>query len=221
VPHRLLGVTAVVLAGLMLDCGRAVARCASTDACLQEIQHAQQEMRTLSADFVQVKCVSLLNEPLVSSGHLIFKRPDRILLKIEQPQPLTVVIKGRDVRIPNLPERERQSLTMAPTVAMFTQLAAIFTGSKQALEEGFEVTAVEDDTAIQVKLVPRNESWRRMYRDIQLRFAGPERFAQQLRLDDGLGDSLEITLRNVQRNIDIPDSIFDGDAPPEQGSEPK
>ena len=175
----------------------------------------------MTAAFVQVKHVSLLDEPLVSSGRFIFRRPDRILLKIEQPQPLTVTITGRDVHIPNLPERERQALGMAPMAAMFTQLSAIFTGSMQALEQGFEVAAAEDDSAIQVNLVPRQESWKRMFRSIQLRFAGPELFVQKIRLDDALGDSLEITLSDVQQNIDIPDAMFDIATPQAEGSEHK
>ena len=206
---KLFCVLASLAVGLFSGQARGVARCASTEACLRLIQQAQQDTRTMAAEFVQVKHVSLLDEPLVSTGRVIFRRPDRMLLKIEQPQPLTVTIQGRDVQIPNLPERERQALGMAPMAAMFTQLNAIFTGSMQALEQEFEVVAAEEDLAIQVDLVPRQAAWKRMFRSIHLRFAGPELAAQKIRLDDALGDSLEITLRDVQRNIDIPDSMFD------------
>ncbi len=189
--------------------GRARARCASTEECLRTIERAQQETYTISAEFVQVKHLSLLDEPLVSSGRFVFKRPDGILLKIEQPQAATVVIKGQDVHIPNLPERERQAMSMAPIAAMFSQLGAIFSGSTQALQTGFEVTADEDDATIHVKLVPRKPEWKRMFRTIDLQFFGPEYFARQIRLEDALGDTLEITLRALQRNIDVPDATFD------------
>jgi len=213
----------LIAALLALCVGRAhaIARCASTETCLRLIQQAQQDLRTMAADFVQVKHVSLLDEPLVSSGRFLFRMPDRILLKIEQPQPLTVTIRGHDIQIPNLPERERQALSMAPTAAMFTQLGAIFSGSIQALSQGFEVTAAEDDSAIQVHLVPRQEAWKRMLRSIHLRFAGPELLAEKIRLDDALGDSLEITLRNVQRNIDLSDSLFEIKTPHPDGSDRK
>jgi outer membrane lipoprotein-sorting protein len=218
---KLIGAVVGVAAGLLLGAAPAVTRCTTTKACLQVIQEAQQDVHTLAAEFVQVKHVSLLDEPLVSSGRFIFKMPDRILLRIEQPQPLTVTIQGRDVHIPNLPERERQALGMVPMTAMFTQLSAIFSGSLQAVEQGFEVSAAQEDTAIQVDLVPRQEAWKRVFRAIHLRFAEPGLFAQQIRLDDALGDSLEITLRDVQRNIDIPDSMFDVATPPAEGSDRK
>jgi len=194
---------------LLASPSRASAQCTSTETCLRAIEAAQQQTHTITADFVQVKHVSLLDEPLVSSGRFVFKRPDRIRLQIEQPQPAIVIINGSDVQIPNLPERDRQALAMAPTTALFTQLGAIFTGSTHALQDGFDVTATQDGAAIQVKLVPRLASWQRMFRTIEIRFAGADLMAEAIRLEDGFGDRLDITLRNVQRNTDVPDALFE------------
>jgi outer membrane lipoprotein-sorting protein len=221
VRSKLLCVIVGLAAGLTLAQARAARRCTSTEACLRVIQQAQPDMRTMTAAFVQVKHVGLLDEPLVSSGRFVFKRPDNILLKMEQPQLLSVTITGREVHIPNLPERERRGLGMAPMASMFTQLNVVFTGSMQALEQGFEVAAVEDDAAIQVTLVPRQESWKRMFRSIQLRFAGPQLLVHNIRLDDALGDNLEITLSDVHYNVDIPDTTFDAATPRADDSEHK
>lgn len=185
------------------------AGCESTDACLRAIEKAQADTQTISGEFVQVKHLNLLDEPLVSTGRFVFKRPDRMLLSIEQPQRTKLVIKGQDVQIPNLPERERRALGMAQAAAMFTQLGAIFTGSTAVLREGFEVAASEEDATIKVKLVPRQAAWKQMFQSIDIRFGGPDLLAQQIRLEDALGDSLEVTLRNMRRNIDVPESTFD------------
>lgn len=182
--------------------------CDSTAACLRLLEAAQRQTRTITADFVQVKHLSLLDEPLVSSGRFVFKWPDRMLLQVERPQPATVVVNGSEVQIPNLPERERQAVAMAPIAAMFTHLGAIFTGSVQGLGEGVEVVAAPDGAAVVVKLVPRQEKWQRWFRALEIRFAGRELVAETIRLEDGFGDRLEITLRNVQRNADVPDALF-------------
>ncbi|HUI25331.1 MAG TPA: outer membrane lipoprotein carrier protein LolA [Candidatus Kryptonia bacterium] len=188
----------------MLSLGRAAAApCTSTESCLRAIEAAQRETHGISAEFVQVKHLSLLDEPLTSTGHFTFTRPDHITLHIEQPQPATITINGQDVQIPNLPEHERQAMAMAPLAAMFTQLGAIFSGSTAALRDGFEVTAVPvepGDDAIDVHLVPRAESWKRLFRTIDIRFAGKELLAHQIRLEDGFGDRLDITLQDVRRD---------------------
>ena len=98
---------------------------------------------------------------------------------------------------------------MAPVATMFTQLGAIFTGAVQGLQDSFEVNAHSDDGGIAVKLRPRQAAWQRLYRSIELQFAGPELATQHIGLEDGLGDHLEITMRNVQRNVAIPDAMFD------------
>ncbi len=213
----------VVLAAGLAVAARAFAECTSTEACLRAIEAAQQETRTIEADFVQVKHLSLLDEPLTSSGRFVFKRPDRIRLQIDQPQPTTIVINGKDVNIPslvNLPASEKQAITMAPIAAMFTQLGAIFTGSTRALQEGFEVAARQADAdMIEVKLRPRLAAWQRLFRSIEIRFGGVDLMAQWLRLEDGFGDQLDITLRNVQRNRDVPDALFDASGQSVGGSE--
>src|SRR5262245_636016 len=111
----------LLMAPLVMQ-GVAIAACMSTEDCLRVIEQAQHGTQTVSAEFVQVKHVTLLDEPLVSTGRFVFKRPDRVLLRVETPQAATVAINGRDVRIPNLPERDRQALAMTPVAAMFTQL---------------------------------------------------------------------------------------------------
>jgi outer membrane lipoprotein-sorting protein len=186
-------------------------RCASTAACLQAIEAAQRDTRTLTADFVQVKHVSLLDEPLVSTGRFTFKRPDKILLKIEKPQPATVLINGSKVEIPGVPASERQAVAMAPIATMLAQLGAIFSGSTQSLQEGFETTARpadQDASTILVTLVPRRPAWKQLFHKIDLSFGGPQLMVQQIGLEDSFGDHLEITMHNVQRNIELPDSMF-------------
>lgn len=185
--------------------------CSSTDTCLQAIEAAQRDTRTITAEFTQIKRVSLLDEPLTSSGRMVFKRPDHVLLEIQQPQQTRVVIAGADIHIPNLPESERQGLSMAPMATMFTQLGAIFTGATSELRAGFEVTARAAGDGVDVHLVPRDAAWQRLFRTVDVRFAGPDLLVRSIGLADGLGDSLEITLRNVQRNTEVPDATFSHD----------
>jgi len=195
--------TAAALWLLLAAAHAPAAPCASTDACLRMLEAAQRDLHSFTADFEQVKHVSLLDEPLTSSGRFSFTRPDRITLRIDQPQPATVIINGKDVQIPNLPEQERQAMAMVPVADMFTRLGAILSGSARALQDGFDVTAAADpeghDT-IRMHLVPRLDAWKRMFRGIDVVFAGSDLVPQAIRIEDGFGDRLEITLRNVQRN---------------------
>lgn len=195
------------------------ATCDSTDACLRALEVAQADTRTISARFVQTKYLSLLDEPLVSSGRFLFKRPDRMRLEIESPRPATILISGRDISIPGLQPQERQALASSPMAAMFTELGALFSGSPTALRAHFDVEAVAAADGIDITLVPTLPAWQRLFRRIGLRFVAPQFTVSRMRLDDSLGDRLEIDMRDVQRNVDLPDHLFTDPPATPSGSE--
>ena len=182
--------------------------CDTTDACLQTIEHAQADTQTIDARFTQTKTVSLLNEPVISTGRFLFQRPDRMRLEIETPRPATIVINGRDISIPGISASEQQQLSTAPMAAMFVELGAMFSGSPAALRRHFEVAAQSTAGAIDVTLTPTLPEWQKLFRTIRLRFSEPDLVVSSMQLDDALGDHLEIVMRDVHRNAPLPENAF-------------
>jgi len=193
---------------LLLLAAPASAACDSTETCLAAIDAVQAGTQTLTARFTQTKHVSLLDEPIVSTGRFAFKRPDRVRLDIETPHAATVLVNGRQVSIPGLSDAERQQLAMGPMAAMFAEFGAMFSGSRAALSKNFEVVAQPAEGGIAMTLTPTLPEWQRLFRTIALRFSGPDLVMHSMRLDDALGDRLEIVMTDVQRNADLPDTLF-------------
>jgi outer membrane lipoprotein-sorting protein len=187
----------------------AAARCATKADCLKAIAEAQRDTRSMEAGFRQVKHLTLLDEPLVSTGRFLFAKPDRVRLEVTEPEPATIVIRGGDIRIPGLSEADRQALSGSPMVAMFTQLGAVFSGSVDQLEEGFEVAATAEGDGVRLVLVPRSAEWKKAFQRMQLDFAGAKLVVREVRIEDALGDRLEITMENVKRNVDLADDLFE------------
>jgi hypothetical protein len=78
-------------------------------------------------------------------------------IDIEQPQPTTIVINGRDISIPGLKAQERQAMAGSPMAAMFTELGALFAGSSTALRNHFHVDAAPGEGAIRLTLTPTDQ----------------------------------------------------------------
>ena len=192
----------------LLFAGVAHAACDSTPTCLQQLGAAQTDLRTLNARFVQTKYVSLLNEPLISSGRFRFKRPDKVRLDIDMPQPATVLIDGRKVSLPGVDAADMQGMAATPMTAMFTELGALLGGQLDQAPAHFAIEARARDDQIVVTLTPTLPDWQRLFRTIGLTFAGQPLAISTMRLDDSLGDRLEIEMRDVQRNVELPDAIF-------------
>ncbi|MEO8603682.1 MAG: outer membrane lipoprotein carrier protein LolA [bacterium] len=194
---------------ILLSLGAASASCDSTPACLKQLEAAQGDLRTLDARFTQTKTVSLLNEPLVSTGRFRFKRPDKVRLDIEAPHAATVLIDGRKVSLPGVSAADMQGMASTPITAMFTELGALLGGQLNTAPAHFQVEArAADGDGVAVTLTPTLPDWQRLFRTIGLSFAGQPLVIRSLRLDDTLGDRLEIEMRDVQRNVELPDAIF-------------
>jgi outer membrane lipoprotein-sorting protein len=199
--------SAAVLLCLLATAAQA-APCDSTAACLEVLKAAQASTQTVDARFVQTKHLSLLDEPLVSTGRFRFRRPDHVRLDVETPQPSTILIAGRSVTIPGLAASEQRALADSPMAAMFTELGAVFAGNLDRAPAHFTVEARGAGDAIEVSLTPTAPDYQRLFRTIALRFAGPQTIIESMRLDDALGDRLDVELRDVRRNVDLPDAVF-------------
>lgn len=196
---------------LLLAVPAAATPCATSEACLRALAAAQAETRTLDARFTQTKHVALLDAPLVSTGRFRFRAPDHVRLDVEAPQPATILIAGRAVHIPGLPAGEQRALAASPMAALFTELGALMAGDLAAPPPGLRVAAQGVADGIAVTLTPTTTDGRRVFETMTLRFAGTPPAIRTLRLDDALGDHLEVELRDVQRNVELPDAVF---APP-------
>lgn len=202
-------ITLLVAALLSVAGAAAAAPCTSTESCLQAVTTAQADTRTLDARFVQTKHISLLDAPLVSTGRFRFRHPDHVRLDVETPQPATILIAGRAVRIPGLPESEQRALAASPLAAMFTELGALFAGTLSAAPAHFRIAARPDAGAgIVVTLTPTAPEFARLFRTIELRLAGTPLGVRAMRLDEALGDHLVVELRDVRRNVEFPDALF-------------
>ncbi len=177
----------------------AAAPCAGTDACLQVIDASQHSTRTLSARFEQTKHLSLLAEPLVTSGEFAFRHPDQFMWRVTEP-PFTVRIDREGIHLPDHAGAKDELAALAPFSAMMRQLSGLFTGSLTAVRDTFEVTAAPDGDGVRVHLVPRESQLQHMFRSIDMSFVPPQWVVTTIHFEEALGDSLDIAFSDIHRN---------------------
>ncbi len=153
----------------------------------------------------------MLEEPLVSTGRVAFERPARIAWEIEGDSPMRVVLDGDRVSIPGMNGEDARAMLAPDTLV--PQLGALFTGNLEALDDRFEVTAACAEQAADISLAPRSPELAMAVASLALELVGPDLFVRRIRMTNGVGDSLEIELVDVERNVDIPAAAFsvDGD----------
>jgi hypothetical protein len=183
------------------------AACDGTEECLRAIEASQRSTRTLVARFEQTKHLSLMAEPLVSRGRFAFKAPDQVLWELDDP-PVTVRIDRHGVQMPGVPNAQAEVAALAQFGDMMREISGLFTGSLSGVQQSFAVVATGDATAIHVRMAPRREQWRRMFRSLELTFAMPDLVMRTIHVEEALGDSLDIVFSDVHRNDGAADAVF-------------
>ena len=109
---------------------------------------AQQLMTLLArtkksrVDFVDRKYLQSLDQPLESSGELIYTAPARLERRTVKPRPETLVVDGDTLSIERNGTRRTISLSSYPEVAAFTDsIRATLAGNLAALQRDYRVIA--------------------------------------------------------------------------------
>ena len=129
---------------------------------IRAIDEQQQKIQTVIADFSQVKETSLTREPLISSGLVKFKRPDRIHWIYLKPEPLEIALDGKSICLynPRRLQAEKYSLARSKRIARYLDpLTAVFQKTFAQLAEGYAITfeGIETDHLYHFRLQPREE----------------------------------------------------------------
>ena len=129
---------------------------------IRTIDEQQRRIQTVIADFSQRKETAFTREPLISSGVVKFKRPNRILWIYREPEPLEVAFDAQSIWLyhPGRSSAEKYSLARSNRMARyFEPLAAIFQKTFAPLAEEYSITleGTEADHLYHFRLQPRDE----------------------------------------------------------------
>ncbi len=161
----------------------------------------------MTASFVEKKTSRLLKDPLVTSGTIAFKAPDKFRRNVTGNSPSLSVCDGRTLWIyyPKFKEAERYELGSR---GFFDDaLAALTVGlSFEDVEDYYRLQAYPDRAGYRMVLTPRSRKLRRVITQLTIYLNSD----MQVRRTDAIlpkQDTVVTDYRNVQRRS-IPDSTF-------------
>jgi len=186
---------------------------------VREIDEKQQMIQTFAARFTQIKETGLMKEPLLSSGLVRFRRPNRIYLAYEKPQSLEIAIDGQKMRIyqTGKPQVEQYSLGPGKPMTQFLEpLIGVFQKTFAELEEKYIVTygGMEGDRLYRFLLLPKEEKTRKFLLRVELWTDRGSGAIERFRMTETNGDRLVLEFQNLQINPSLADPDLEIKAPP-------
>ena len=129
---------------------------------IRVIDEQQKKVQTLVAGFSQKKETSLAKDPLLSSGMVKFKRPDRVHFIYSQPEQMEMALEGKTIWIyyPIQSQAEKYSFARNKRISQYLEpVTAIFQKTFGQLAETYDIVyqGEESDRLYRFRLQPKEE----------------------------------------------------------------
>ena len=170
---------------------------------------AYASMPGLGAEFVERKYMALLAKPLESRGHIYFERPAKLLRKVEQPLPSSILVTQTAVHIKDSEGSRTIDLRSQKEVQPFVQsLLWLLAGDLVALQRAYAVDyAVQPDGAWKLSLVPKRKPLSQLIARMEMRGQGLSVHAVEVHESSGDRSVTEILAANPARRFSAQERV--------------
>jgi outer membrane lipoprotein-sorting protein len=188
--RQLLRLTAVI--GLTL--------CSSTyaaDWALPDLMRLLAQKKSGKASFIEKKYISILDQPVESSGELSFDAPDRLEKRTLKPQPEVMLLDGDRLTISLYEKRPIfLSLKTRPEIAaLIESIRGTLSGDLSALEKNYAVDFSGGQNKWRLTLTPLQTAASKVVSQIQI--AGNDANVKTITFTQVDGDRSEMTISKV------------------------
>ena len=179
--HKVLAVVALLLLG------------AADVATLDRVMGALAERKHGHVSFTEKKFIAMLDQPVDSSGELLYDAPDRLEKKTLKAKPEDLVLEGGVVTAQRGKHHYTLDLQQYPQVLPFIEsIRATLAGDRAALERVFKVEFIGAFEGWNLELVPLDSTLAKTVRKIHIE--GEKDFIHTVEIREADGDRSLMTI---------------------------
>jgi outer membrane lipoprotein-sorting protein len=191
------------------------------DSLLDRLEAKLGRVRSLRANFVQEKHLSIFTDVVKSEGVLLFLRPDSVRFEMTKPYQSVLIAAERSVARYEFLDGHWQKMKsegVTPVRVVTEQIAMWMAGKFRERKDVYGISATADGM-VTITLTPRNEKFRQYVTAIELGLNKEESYFSTVTIREPGGDFTRMLFVNPEHNIDLPKQVFDtaGPAPPPLG----
>lgn len=127
----------------------------AADWDLDQLMNGLAQTRSGHARFVEKKSIAILEQPVESSGDLLYTAPDRLEKRTLKPKPETMVVNGDNLQIERGRQKIQLQLQTYPELAAFIDsIRGTLAGDRKALERSYQLSLEGAAQGWTLRLVP-------------------------------------------------------------------
>lgn len=121
------------------------------------------------AKFTETKTLAVLDQPVISTGELIYSPPDRLEKHTLKPTPESLVINGNDLTVVRDGVKRQLRLPQYPEILAFVEaLRGTLVGNRTLLEQHYALSLSGTERNWRLALTPLDERTRRWVKQIRV-----------------------------------------------------
>ena len=179
------------------------------DFVLRQLARVQGEVEDFTADLIQEKRISLLREKVISRGVIQFKRPNKVLIELFDPDPSLMVVDGTTLWLYFKRERVAQRYQVGDNPMLKRYLMILENPFRDEWGKPASIRK-EGDFAV-LEVIPGEAET--IYAKVTLWVSTQTWLIRKLALYEKGGDFTILSYENIRVNTGIPDSNFTLDLP--------
>ncbi len=191
--HRHNGGLLLFIAGLIL-LSRGLAA-AEPGWGLPQLMQSLRQVKSSNAYFSERKELRMLNEPLMSSGTLVYAAPDKLQKSTLLPKPERLSIEDGKLTVERSENNENRTVALAdvPEIGAFVEsIRATLAGDLPALERYYKISLQGDAGDWQMTLEPKEKRLQELVKSI--RIAGRDAAIRSIVSEQADGDRSEMSI---------------------------
>lgn len=173
----------------------------------QSSESGQVQLNSIKADFIQEKHLKILIHPIISTGTLIFQRPQSLRWEYRRPIPSILLMHGGKVR--KFVEKDGQ--VVEDKGMQLGSMQVVLTEISNWLDGRFtdnDMFSVSQSADRKILLTPKNQALAGLISKIELQLAEQQGHLESVTIYEGPGSFTKMTFSNRVLNQEIPVSIF-------------
>ena len=176
---------------------------------VNKLKQASSNVNTMKCDFTQVKEIAFMDEKVTSEGKMFYKKPNNIRWEYTKPYQYALSMDGKNIRMMS----GDKTTTMPPVQKkLFDEIYKVMLisingmGLVDSPEFDTELFVGSDD--YKLTLTSKKKEMKEFFTSIQIYANKPDNRIRSFELIEKGGDKISITLKNIQLNTTISDTIF-------------
>ena len=165
-----------------------------------ELMQSLANVPSSRARFIETRHSAMLKKPLVLTGRLVYRRPDRLEKHVQSPFVESITIEGTRVSITRAGADSDRMFTLpatGPAQALIESLRATLAGDLPALERHFAIAVSGTQGDWTMSLTPRDAALGAVV--LRVDFAGKDNRVQRIEVLEAGGDRSVTTISDEDR----------------------